>query len=104
MDKFHPQTCCVVANYYSLRGEHEKAITYFRRALALDPDCVAAWTLMGHEFVEMKNPSAAVEAYRRSVEINPRDYRAWYGLGATYQILNMASHALYYYKKAAYLR
>ena len=32
---------------------------------------------MGHEYVELKNSPAAIEAYRRAVEINPRDYRAW---------------------------
>ena len=35
---------------------------YFRRALALDRSCLSAWTLMGHEYVEMKNPPAAIGA------------------------------------------
>ena len=34
---------------------------------------------MGHEYVEMKNPAAAIDAYRHAVDINPRDYRAWCG-------------------------
>jgi len=58
----------------------------------------------GHEFVEMKNTAAAIEAYRRAVDINPRDYRAWYGLGQTYEILNMLLYALFYYRKATALR
>ena len=33
---------------------------------------------MGHEYVEMRNTAAAVEAYRRALDINPRDYRAWH--------------------------
>lgn len=33
---------------------------YFRRALKLDQACLSAWTLMGHEYVEMKNPPAAI--------------------------------------------
>lgn len=37
---------------------------YFRRALKLNSNYLSAWTLMGHEFVEMKNPSAAIDAYR----------------------------------------
>ena len=48
-DKFRPETCCVVGNYYSLKSEHEKAIQYFRRALILDRTFLSAWTLMGHE-------------------------------------------------------
>ena len=44
---------------------------------------------MGHEYVEMRNPAAAVESYRKAVEVSPVDYRAWYGLGQTYEMLHM---------------
>lgn len=56
-----------VGNHYSLRAEHEKAVKYFRRATQLDRTYLSAWTLMGHEYVEMKNSHAAIEAYRRAV-------------------------------------
>ena len=59
---------------------------------------------MGHEFMELKNKSAAIQSYRHAIEVNPRDYRAWYGLGQTYEILKMHSYCLYYYKKAQELR
>eukprot|EP00178_Gracilaria_changii_P019879 TRINITY_DN576_c0_g1_i1.p1 TRINITY_DN576_c0_g1~~TRINITY_DN576_c0_g1_i1.p1 ORF type:complete len:556 (+),score=70.02 TRINITY_DN576_c0_g1_i1:461-2128(+) len=103
-DKFRLQTCCVIGNYYALRGQHDHALSYFRRALKLNRNYLSAWTLMGHEFMEMKNTSAAVEAYRRAVDINPKDFRAWYGLGQTYELLNMPLYTLYYYQKAASLR
>ncbi|KAF2269414.1 anaphase-promoting complex subunit CDC23 [Lojkania enalia] len=103
-DKFRPETCCVVGNYYSLKSEHEKAVMYFRRALQLDRNFLSAWTLMGHEFVEMKNTHAAIESYRRAVDVNRKDYRAWYGLGQTYEVLEMHSYALFYHQRAAALR
>ena len=103
-DKFRPETCCVVGNYYSLKSEHEKAVMYFRRALTLDRNFLSAWTLMGHEYVEMKNTHAAIESYRRAVDINRKDYRAWYGLGQTYEVLEMHLYALFYYQRAASLR
>uniref|UniRef100_A0A7S3ZFV4 Cdc23 domain-containing protein n=1 Tax=Lotharella globosa TaxID=91324 RepID=A0A7S3ZFV4_9EUKA len=103
-DKYRPETCCIIGNYYSLKGEHERAVIYFKRALRLDPSYLSAWTLMGHEYVEMRNSAAAIEAYRRAVDINPRDYRAWYGLGQTYEIMRMHNYALYYFRKATKLR
>lgn len=103
-DKFRPETCCVVGNYYSLKSEHEKAVMYFRRALTLDRSFLSAWTLMGHEYVEMKNTHAAIESYRHAVDINRKDYRAWYGLGQTYEVLEMHYYALYYFQRAASLR
>lgn len=60
-----PETCCVVGNYYSLRGKHEREIVYFQRALKLSPKCMSAWTLMGHEYVELRNTAAAVQCYRK---------------------------------------
>ena len=59
----------LIGNYYSLRGDHEKAVLYFRQALKLNPKHVVAWTLLGHEFVELKNTSAAIESYRRATGI-----------------------------------
>jgi anaphase-promoting complex subunit 8 len=104
LDKYRPETCCIVGNYYSLKGQHEKAVQYFQRALKLDRSYLSAWTLMGHEYIEMKNSAAAIEAYRRAVDINPRDYRAWYGLGQTYEIMGMLLYALFYFRKAVELR
>lgn len=103
-DKYRPESCCIVGNYYSLKGLHEKSVMYFRRALKLNRKYLSAWTLMGHEYVEMKNTPAAIDAYRRAVDINPRDYRAWYGLGQTYEMMSMPFYALYYFRKSAYLQ
>jgi Tfp pilus assembly protein PilF len=54
-------------NYYSLRSEHQKAVLYFQRALKLNPQYLSAWTLMGHEFMEMKNTNAAIQSYRQAI-------------------------------------
>lgn len=110
-----------IGNHYSIRAEHEKAIKYFRRATHLDRTYLAAWTLLGHEYVEMKNSHAAIEAYRRAVgkqrqhttvlhlidlvlDVNRKDYRAWYGLGQAYELLNMHQYALHYFQQATALR
>ncbi|KAF3933049.1 hypothetical protein ABW20_dc0107193 [Dactylellina cionopaga] len=103
-DKFRPETCCVIGNYFSMRSEHEKSIMYFRRALNLDRNFLSAWTLLGHEFVELKNTHAAIESYRRAIDVNRKDYRAWYGLGQAYEVLEMNYYALYYYQRAGALR
>lgn len=104
IDKYTPEACCIIGNYYSLKGEHEKSVTYFQRALCLNRNFTPAWILMGHEFMEMKNTPAAIDAYRTAVNINQRDYRAWYGLGQTYELLNLHFYALFYYRRAMMLR
>ncbi|KAL8140764.1 hypothetical protein V2J09_006785 [Rumex salicifolius] len=104
IDKYRPESCCIIGNYYSLKGQHEKAILYFRRSLKLNKNYLTAWTLMGHEFVEIKNTAAAVDAYRRAVDINPCDYRAWYGLGQAYEMMMMPIYALYYFRRSVLIQ
>ena len=53
---------------------------------------------MGHEYVELRNTQAAIQAYRRAVDIDGRDYRAWYGLGQTYEILKMHNYVSLYFQ------
>ncbi|KAJ3340184.1 anaphase-promoting complex component apc8 [Gonapodya sp. JEL0774] len=104
IDRFRPETCVILGNYFSSRLEHEKAVLYFRRALKLNRRYLIAWTLMGHEYMELKNTASAIEAYRRGVDINNRDFRNWYGLGQSYQIMRMPYFALYYYQRASALQ
>ncbi|KAJ3021241.1 UNVERIFIED_CONTAM: Anaphase-promoting complex subunit 23 [Siphonaria sp. JEL0065] len=98
IDEYRPETCIAVANYYSIRGEHEKAIAYLKRAVVLDKGNSLPWTLIGHEYLELKNQAAAIEVYRRAVDINERDFRAWYALGNLYQMLKMPLYALFYFQ------
>ena len=67
IDKYRTETCCVIGNYYSLRRQHGKAVQYFQRALKLNPNYLSAWTLMGHEYMELKNTHAAIQSYRRAI-------------------------------------
>lgn len=59
---------------------------------------------MGHEFVELKNTYAAIDAYRRAVDISPRDFRVWYGLGQIYEMMGMPFYALHYFRKSSHLQ
>ena len=104
IDKFAPETCCVIGNYYSLKGQHDRSILYFQRALRLHKGYSSAYTLMGHEYIELRNTAAAIECYRKAVDLSALDYRAWYGLGQTYEMLHLYQYGLYYFQKAAALR
>ncbi|ORX56834.1 anaphase-promoting complex subunit 8-like protein [Hesseltinella vesiculosa] len=104
IDKYRPETCCIIANYYSIKREISVSIEYFKRAIKLNRSYHWVWTLLGHDYVEMKNTNAAVECYRRAVDYNQHDYRAWYGLGQAYEVLKLPFYAIFYYQKAADIR
>ena len=91
IDKYRPESCCIIGkyllnhwyfklnyskfsmttkgNYYSLQNEHHKAVNYFQRALKLNPNYLQAWTLMGHEFMELKNSTSAIQSYTNAIGI-----------------------------------
>ncbi|ORY98781.1 anaphase promoting complex subunit 8 [Syncephalastrum racemosum] len=104
VEKYRPETCVVIANYYSIKREFAHAIEYFKRALKLNRSYYLAWTLLGHDYIELKDTNSAIECYRRAINANPRDYRAWYGLGQAYEILTLYHYATFYYKKALEIR
>lgn len=103
-DRFRPETCCIIANYYSVKSLHEKSIEYFKRAIKMNRRYLEAWTLIGHEFHEIGNHFAAIESYRTAIDVNNRDYRAWYGLGQAYGAIKLFNYASHYYRKAISLR
>ena len=43
------------------------AALYFQRAVRLDKENHSAWILLGHEFIEQKNCSMAIEAYSKGL-------------------------------------
>lgn len=57
------ETCYVLGNLYSLLQRHDSALSWFRRAIAIDPDYEAALILFGNEHLEMKTPNEAIQAY-----------------------------------------
>jgi anaphase-promoting complex subunit 8 len=68
LDADRPEVCCAIANHWSMRGDHEKAVKYLKRATELDRTFYQAWTLMGHEYLELNhNTHAAIESYRRAI-------------------------------------
>ena len=46
IDKYTPESCCVVGNYYSLKQQHERAILYFQRALKLNPSFLSGISII----------------------------------------------------------
>jgi len=115
MEKVAPFTAeanACIANSYSSREQHTKAIVYFTRALRINPDCSNSWTLIGQEYLEMKSIEKALQAYRHAITLNKRNSPAWLGLGNAFETLNGApnvsapnfSQCLYYYSQVARYR
>ncbi|KAK1347441.1 anaphase-promoting complex component apc8 [Hamiltosporidium tvaerminnensis] len=99
-----PETMCVIANYYSLKGNHENAIEYFKKAITFSPTFTSVYTLIGHEYMELKEYNMAIYSYNKALKYNKTDYRAWYGLGKVYLSLSLKEYSSYFYIKASELK
>lgn len=51
------------------------------RSIRLDHRFAYAYSLLGHELIDMNDFGRAAQAFRKAVQFSPNDYRAWYGLG-----------------------
>lgn len=76
-----PETWCILGNSFSLQKEHETAIKFFKRAIALDPLFAYAYTLCAHEYVANEKFEKAVPMFEQALALDPAQYNAWWGLG-----------------------
>ena len=99
-DRMAPESWFVVGNCFSLQKEHETAITFFRRAIQLNPSFTYAHTLCGHEFTSNEDFDKAISCYRDAIRVDARHYNAWYGLGAIYFRQEKFDLAEYHFQRA----
>jgi tetratricopeptide (TPR) repeat protein len=72
ISQFCPETWIVVGNCYSLQREHEVALKFFNRAIQLDNNYAYAYTLCGHEYVDMESYPQAKVCYNQAIKIDAR--------------------------------
>lgn len=80
------------AHYYSNvgvermeAGESVLALQNFRRAIALDPQFVPAWTNLGTLYQRAQQPDWAEACWRHALEVAPREYVAMSNLERLYR-------------------
>lgn len=61
------EACYVIGNLYSITKQHEKALVWLRRALIIDSNYENALIVSGNEYIEIKSPNDAIEAYSEAI-------------------------------------
>jgi Tfp pilus assembly protein PilF len=80
-------------SYYN-RGEYEKAVEAYKRAIEINPDSAEAYYHLGMAYSSLGKYKDAVEAYSRSIKIRPDYAAAHYNLGHAYSNLNQHDKAI----------
>jgi tetratricopeptide (TPR) repeat protein len=67
------------------RRDDERAIEYFRQALARDGQMAVAWVGLGLSLTRVDRPADAIAALQKAIAIEPGMSEAYYALGQAYR-------------------
>jgi len=66
------ETCRVLGVAYGIKGNHQKAVEYFGKSIALKPDLAINYTSMATAYKGMGNEAKAREYYEKALELDPK--------------------------------
>ena len=86
-----------------INEEYDKSISFFLRAIELDPDYADAYNNLGIAYYNQGNYTKAIEMWEKTIKLDPDLALAYNNLGIAYYNNSDVNTALIYYKKAARL-
>jgi tetratricopeptide (TPR) repeat protein len=84
---------------FSINGEDQKALNFFRQAIEKDPTNKMAWNGLGYCHVGLNNPQAAIEAYQQAIKTDPADETLHLNLANYYNKLGRQQEAIDSYQR-----
>lgn len=85
---------------FSINGEDQKALQFFRQAIEEDPNNTLAWNGLGYCHVGLNNPRAAIESYQQAIKTDPSDATLHFILADYYFKLGRQQEAIDAYHRA----
>jgi len=90
---------CRIGFNFSINGQDQKALQYFKKATERDPNDPVAWYGLGYCHAGLKNHDSAIEAYKQAIRVNPYDEITYFHLGNYYSNLGRHEDAVETYKE-----
>lgn len=84
---------------FSIGGQDQKAIEYFKMATENDPDSTTAWYGLGYCYAGKDSHSDAIDAYKQAIRTNPANEISHYHLGNYYFKIGRYDDAIATFKK-----
>jgi len=81
-------------------GKYEEAITYFKKALEIDPNNAHALNNIGRAYAQLADYEIAKKYFEQAIQIDPNYQNALSNLGHVYQILGKYEEAIKYYEES----
>lgn len=87
-------------NQYFKKGEYQKAIKEFEKAIALQPDFAPAYNRLGMAYAILKDFAMAEKNFKKVIELAPEVDRGYLNLGLLFELKGERERAISYLKKA----
>jgi tetratricopeptide (TPR) repeat protein len=94
------QAILTQGNSLFFAGRYEEAITFYDRAVKIEPGSHEAWYNRGVSLEELGRYEEAIASYERAVEIKPDSRKAWYHRGDSLYDLGRYKEAIASYNQA----
>jgi tetratricopeptide (TPR) repeat protein len=94
-ESFHNQ-----GNVFLEKGEFDKAIELYKKAISLNPKYSEAYNNLGLAYMNKGNLDLAIESYNKSLSLKSNDARVYNNLGVAYIRSNKLKEAITVLKKA----
>ena len=88
-----------LGNFEYESGNFEKAVEYYDKIIAINPQDDAAWNNKGSVLDDLDQKDEAIKCYDRAIEINPQDDAAWNNKGTVLFELGRKDEAIKCYDK-----
>lgn len=92
---------CRQGFHFSINGEYDRALEFYRSAAAQDPTNETAWYGLGYCYSGINRPERAVETFQQAIRINPENAGLRLELGRTLARLGRHEEAVESYREAA---
>lgn len=89
-----------LGDVYGRRGNHEKAIEEFKKAIEINPNYADAYHNLANTYQEAGQTGLAIENYQKAIENNPQLWQSYQSLAAIYFNQGQYVKALENIKKA----
>ena len=94
---------CKKGFHYSIGGEYNQALHYYKKATEKDPNSTRAWFGLGYCYAGLDKTADAISAYKEAIKTNPHDAPSYQNLANYYNQIGRHDDAINTYRKATRL-
>ena len=84
---------------FSINGQDQKALQYFKKATENDPNSTTAWYGLGFCYAGKNSHTDAINAYRQAIKTNPANEMSHFHLGNYYHQIGQYDEAVTTFKQ-----